>query len=153
MPVKKPVLDPMISSPDSNEYFNAISHLIGAILSVSVLAVLMTFAALQHKWLHLISFSIYGTSLLLSFIASTLLHFCARTGVRIAQQSADFRQTSAEARGGMTCFLRDMTPGRISRPSIKERPKAREASSSPSVLAVSKTLLSSRISVRSIKAV
>jgi len=26
-------LDPMISSPDSNEYFNAISHLIGAILS------------------------------------------------------------------------------------------------------------------------
>lgn len=75
MPVDKPVLDPMISSPDSNEYFNAISHLIGAILSVSVLAVLITFAAMQHKWLHVIGFSIYGTSLLLSFIASALLHF------------------------------------------------------------------------------
>lgn len=75
MPVPKPILDPMISSPDSNEYFNAISHLIGAILSVSVLAVLITLAAMQQKWLHLIGFSIYGTSLLLSFIASALLHF------------------------------------------------------------------------------
>lgn len=75
MSVSKSTLDPMISSPDSNEYFNAISHLIGAILSVSVLAVLITFAAMQQKWLHLIGFSIYGTSLLLSFIASSLLHF------------------------------------------------------------------------------
>lgn len=74
-PVQKRLLDPMISSPDSNEYFNAISHLIGAILSVSALSVLVTFASIQHKWLHVIGFAIYGTSLLLSFIASTLLHF------------------------------------------------------------------------------
>jgi hypothetical protein len=29
----KPPLDPLISAPDSNEYFNSISHLIGATLS------------------------------------------------------------------------------------------------------------------------
>lgn len=68
-------LDPMISSHDTNEYFNAISHLIGAILSVSALAVLITLAAIDQKWALVVGFSIYGTSLLLSFIASCLLHF------------------------------------------------------------------------------
>lgn len=68
-------LDPLISSLDSNEYFNAFSHLLGAILSVSVVAILVTFSAFDHKWPHLVGFAIYGTTLLLSFIASCLLHF------------------------------------------------------------------------------
>lgn len=68
-------MDAMISSKDSNEYFNAISHLIGAILSISGSAVLISFSALEHKWIHLISFSIYGTTLFLSFLFSALLHF------------------------------------------------------------------------------
>jgi hemolysin III len=72
---RKPALDPMISSPDSNEYVNAISHLIGAILSISALAILITLAALEGKWVLIVGFSIYGVSMLLSFIASCLLHF------------------------------------------------------------------------------
>lgn len=75
MTVQKPRLDPMITSPDSNEYFNAISHLIGAILSISALAVLVTLAVLAEQPTHIVAFSIYGTSLLLSFVASALLHF------------------------------------------------------------------------------
>ena len=75
MPAQRRPVDPMISSPDSNEYVNAISHLIGAILSVTALVLLVTLAALEGKWLHIIGFSIYGTGLLLSFIASALLHF------------------------------------------------------------------------------
>jgi hemolysin III len=75
MSSQKPPLDPLISSPDSNEYFNAISHLIGAILSISALAVLVTLAAIQHKPAHVIGFAIYGTSLFLSFLFSCLLHF------------------------------------------------------------------------------
>jgi hemolysin III len=68
-------LDPQISSPDSNEYFNAISHLVGAILSVSALAVLVTLAAIDQKPAQVIGFAIYGTSLFLSFLFSCLLHF------------------------------------------------------------------------------
>ena len=68
-------MDPMISSPDSNEYVNALSHLIGAILSIAATAVLITFAALDGKWIHLIGFAVYGTTLFLSFLASCLLHF------------------------------------------------------------------------------
>jgi len=75
MTIQKPGLDSLISSTDSNEYFNSISHLIGAILSLSALAVLVTLAAIDNKTAHVIGFSIYGTSLFLSLLFSCLLHF------------------------------------------------------------------------------
>ena len=75
MSLQNPSLDPLISSSDSNEYFNSISHLIGAILSVSALAVLVTLAAIDHKPVQVIGFAIYGTGLFLSFLFSCLLHF------------------------------------------------------------------------------
>ena len=75
MNLQKPSLDPQISALDSNEYFNSMSHLIGAILSVSALIVLVTLSAINHKTVHVISFSIYGISLFLSLLFSCLLHF------------------------------------------------------------------------------
>lgn len=81
MPWQTKQLDPMISSPDSNEYVSAISHLVGAVASIAALAVLVSFAALQQKWLHTIGFSIYGVSLLLSLAASCLLHFFLLFGI------------------------------------------------------------------------
>jgi hemolysin III len=75
MDAQKPPLDPHISSTDSNEYFNAISHLIGAILSISALATLVTLAAINNKPAHVIGFAIYGASLFLSLLFSCLLHF------------------------------------------------------------------------------
>jgi len=60
MASQKPPLDPLISAPDSNEYFNAISHLIGAILSISALAVLVTLAASIHKKLDEVIFAAMG---------------------------------------------------------------------------------------------
>lgn len=75
MTQQKPPLDPQISSPDSNEYFNSISHLIGAILSISALAVLVSLAAIAGKPAHVVGFAIYGVSLFLSFLFSCLLHF------------------------------------------------------------------------------
>jgi len=75
MNTQKPVLDPLISSQDSNEYFNAISHLIGAILSISALVVLVSMAAIAGKPVHVVGFAIYGVSLFLSLLFSCLLHF------------------------------------------------------------------------------
>jgi hemolysin III len=75
MTPQKNTLDPLISAPDSNEYFNAISHLIGAILSISALAVLVSLAAIAGKPMHVVGFAIYGTSLFLSLLFSCLLHF------------------------------------------------------------------------------
>ena len=71
----KPRMDAMISSSDSNEYFNSITHLIGTILAITGLTLLIVLSAKEHKWVHLVSFVIYGTTLFLSFLSSTLLHF------------------------------------------------------------------------------
>lgn len=71
----KSKMDKMISSEESNEYVNSITHLVGAVLSIAGLVVLIVFSALQHKWVHLISFSIYGFTVFLSMLASSLLHF------------------------------------------------------------------------------
>lgn len=71
----KTEMDPMISSIDSNEYFNSISHLIGAILAVIGMVVLIVEASLMGNTLMVVCFAIYGTTLFFSFLASCLLHF------------------------------------------------------------------------------
>jgi hemolysin III len=73
--VRKDPMDRMISAPDSNEYVNALSHLLGAILSISGMVVLITLAAQEGKTAHVVGFAIYGTTLFLVFLASCLLHF------------------------------------------------------------------------------
>lgn len=68
-------MDRMISAPDSNEYVNTVSHLLGTIVSVFATVALIVLAAHASKWAHLIGFTVYGTTLSLSFLASCLLHF------------------------------------------------------------------------------
>jgi len=68
-------LDPMISSKDANEAFNAISHAIAAVIGLTGMILLIIFSALQKKWLHVFSFSLYGFSVFLSMTMSSILHF------------------------------------------------------------------------------
>ena len=56
------------------EKFNSISHLVGAALATAGLAVLVILAARQGDLWKVASFSVYGTTLLLLFIFSTLYH-------------------------------------------------------------------------------
>ncbi len=56
------------------ERFNSISHLVGAALATAGLAVLVILAARQGDPWKVVSFSVYGTTLLLLFIFSTLYH-------------------------------------------------------------------------------
>jgi len=56
------------------EVANAITHGIGAVLSIAALVVLIVFAALKGTAWHVVSFSIYGTSMLLLYFNSTLVH-------------------------------------------------------------------------------
>jgi len=68
-------VDPLVSSENSNEGFNAISHILAAVLGLAGLVLLVVFSAIQQKWLHLVSFSIYGTTVVVSMTLSGLLHF------------------------------------------------------------------------------
>ncbi len=54
------------------EAANAITHGIGALLSIAALVLLIVFAAIKSDAAHVVSFTIYGTMMLLLYISSTL---------------------------------------------------------------------------------
>jgi hemolysin III len=56
------------------EYFNSISHLVGATLALVGASVLITVAALEGNVTKIVGFSIYGVTLFLLYLASTLYH-------------------------------------------------------------------------------
>ena len=60
--------------PVKEEIANSITHGIGAALSIAGLVVLVVFAAMQGDVWHIVSFSIYGSTLILLYLASTLYH-------------------------------------------------------------------------------
>ena len=57
------------------EIFNGTTHLIGAVLSLAGLVILIVSASIYAGAKEIVSFSIYGTSLLLLYTFSTLYHF------------------------------------------------------------------------------
>lgn len=58
----------------AGERFNGYSHLVGAILAVGGMAALVTYSALYHDVWKVVSSAIYGTTLVLLYVISTLYH-------------------------------------------------------------------------------
>lgn len=56
------------------ERFNGYTHLAGAVLALAGAAVLVVLAALKADPWRIVSFSVYGSTLILLFLASTLYH-------------------------------------------------------------------------------
>ncbi|HOX83986.1 MAG TPA: hemolysin III family protein [Chryseolinea sp.] len=56
------------------EIANAITHGIGAALAIAALVILIVFAAIKGNVWHVVSFTIYGSTLVLLYFASTLYH-------------------------------------------------------------------------------
>ena len=56
------------------EIFNSITHGIGTVLSIAALVLLIVFAAIKGNVWHVVSFSIFGSTLVLLYLASTLYH-------------------------------------------------------------------------------
>ncbi|PHS52774.1 MAG: hemolysin D [Lutibacter sp.] len=57
------------------EKFNVISHAIGLVLSVSALVLLVVYSSIYGGAWHIVSFSIYGVSLVVLYSASTFYHY------------------------------------------------------------------------------
>lgn len=72
---KERITREMISSADSNEGFNTISHIVASAIAIAGLVLLIVFSALQGKAVHIISFSLYGASVFISMSLSSILHF------------------------------------------------------------------------------
>lgn len=56
------------------EFANAITHGMGALLAIAGLVILTVFSALKGNAWHIVSFSVFGTTLVLLYMASTLYH-------------------------------------------------------------------------------
>ncbi|WP_321375694.1 hemolysin III family protein [uncultured Draconibacterium sp.] len=60
------------------EIFNSITHGIGTLLSIAALVILVVVAAIKGNAWHVVSFSIFGSSLVLLYLSSTLYHSFTR---------------------------------------------------------------------------
>lgn len=60
--------------PRREEIANAITHGIGALLSIAALVLLIVFSSIKGTAWHVVSFTIYGVSMLLLYMSSTLVH-------------------------------------------------------------------------------
>ena len=56
------------------EISNSITHGIGVILSIAALVILIVFASLYGNVWHVVSFTLFGATMLLLYTSSTLLH-------------------------------------------------------------------------------
>lgn len=56
------------------EVVNAITHGIGAVLSIAALVLLIVFSSLKGTPWHIVSFTIYGATMLILYLSSTLVH-------------------------------------------------------------------------------
>lgn len=59
---------------NGEEIFNSITHGIGVLLSIAALVLLIVFAAIKGNAWHVVSFSIFGSTLVLLYLSSTLYH-------------------------------------------------------------------------------
>ncbi|MBN8219083.1 MAG: hemolysin III family protein [Spirochaetes bacterium] len=65
---------PVHVDPRRRDHFSAISHLVGAALSVIALLVLVILAAERATAWHVVGFSVFGASLILMYLASSFYH-------------------------------------------------------------------------------
>ena len=108
---------PGITHVYQGERFNSISHLIGAAVALAGVAGLIVIAAQQGDPWKIVSFSIYGTSLILLYLFSTLYHSLHRAGktvfrkldhlaiyLLIAGTYTPFTLVTLRGRGGWVLF-------------------------------------------------
>lgn len=67
---------------------NTFTHLVGVVLSAIALYLLLSRASAHGDLRHIISFSIYGTSMILLYLASTLYHMLplSKKGIRVLRR-------------------------------------------------------------------
>src|SRR3989338_11084786 len=63
---------------DSNEPLSGAIHFIATLLSIAGFSLLVTLSALKGEAVHVVSFSIFGASLVLLYLFSTLYHFLSK---------------------------------------------------------------------------
>jgi hemolysin III len=86
------------------EKTNVISHAIGFVLSIVALVLLVTHAVVHGNVWHIISFSIFGTSLIILFMASAFYHSAKKPTLRNSLRIIDHASIYVLIAGTYTPF-------------------------------------------------
>ncbi|MBN1895148.1 hemolysin III family protein [bacterium] len=87
------------------EIASSITHGIGAVLSIAALVILVVLAAKKGDAWRIVSFSIYGASLILLYLASTLYHGIQHPGAKHVFKILDHSSIFLLIAGTYTPFL------------------------------------------------
>ncbi|AII39219.1 MULTISPECIES: PAQR family membrane homeostasis protein TrhA [Enterococcus] len=87
-----------------NEVFNAVTHGIGTGLSIAGLVILLVKGAHLHSSLHIVSYAIYGSMMILLFLTSTLFHSLIFTKAKKVFQVFDHSSIFLLIAGSYTPF-------------------------------------------------
>jgi len=87
------------------EIVNSITHGLGAILSIAGLVILIVFAALYGDNWHIVSFSIFGGTLVVLYLASTLYHSFSNPSVKKVFKKLDHSAIFLLIAGTYTPFV------------------------------------------------
>jgi hemolysin III len=68
--------------PYWEEFVNVVSHGIGFLLSIAALSLMVVYASLDGDAWHIVGVSIFGASLVVLYLASTLFHWSVRPNIR-----------------------------------------------------------------------
>ncbi|WP_334073013.1 MULTISPECIES: PAQR family membrane homeostasis protein TrhA [Paenibacillus] len=91
--------------PRREEIANAITHGVGALLSLAGLVLLIVFSSIKGTAWHVVSFTIYGVSMLLLYLCSTLVHSFKEGKVKDLFEFLDHSSIYIYIAGTYTPFL------------------------------------------------
>lgn len=87
------------------EIVNSLTHGVGALLSIAGLVVLVVFAVLHGDVWHIVSFSIFGSTLVLLYLASSLYHSVSEPTAKMFFKKLDHSAIFLLIAGSYTPFM------------------------------------------------
>ncbi|MFC5714044.1 hemolysin III family protein [Thalassorhabdus alkalitolerans] len=96
------------------EIANAVTHGIGVALSIAALVILVIFASFEGTALHVVSMSVYGSTMLLLYVSSTLVHSFPKGKAKDIFEIMDHASIYLFIAGTYTPFLFHVLEGALS---------------------------------------
>ncbi len=87
------------------EFWNILTHGLGLALSIPALVLLIVYSSIYEDAWHIVSFSIYGTTLVVLYLASTLFHSSRKKKTRLRLNVFDHSSIYLLIAGTYTPFL------------------------------------------------
>jgi hemolysin III len=95
------------------EIANAISHGVGIVFSISALTLLIVFASLEGSVASIISYTVYGVTMMLLYVSSTLLHAFPKGRVKNLFEIFDHSSIYLFIAGSYTPILVNVIGGKL----------------------------------------